>query len=336
MEFSKKAINQSIFIKDVMIKIIGEDNLKKMYFSDLFSCHGVMARTISTYVKHVAVNDIEYSSYIISKVNLLANNQNVPSDDIFDVLNRLKPIRGFITKNYAEDRNFFTIDNAMKIDAIREAILTLKIDRFKYEYLLASFMMSVKIYSNISHSYISSLKKIKKKAKDKFILKKIFENSELLEKSNNHAFNLRAEDFANQFGGDVAYLNPPHTERQYSNYYHFYNTLINYYKDFTPVGKSGQPPVEIKFKSDFSRRPKASMALEQLIKRLDFGYIFLSYNEGGIIPIRTIKEILSSYGEYSVEKKEKRIYKPSRGMTKKKFIVKKEYDYLHVLKKKIL
>ena len=71
-----------------------------------------------------------------------------------------------------------------------------------------------------------------------------------------------------------------------------------------------------------------------LIKNAKFKYIFLSYNNEGLMPLEKIEEIMSKYGEYSVytqdyrrfraDKEENRNHKSS-----------KTIEYLHCLKKSL-
>ena len=51
------------------------------------------------------------------------------------------------------------------------------------------------------------------------------------------------------------------------------------------------------FKSDYNSRNKAKDGLINLLENTKSTYIILSYNNGGIIPISTIDNILNSFGK---------------------------------------
>lgn len=66
---------------------------------------------------------------------------------------------------------------------------------------------------------------------------------------------------------------------------------------------------EITYNSDYSYKEKAKFALENLIENANFKYIFLSYNNEGILSLNEIKEIMSRYGKYEYFTKEYQKYK---------------------------
>lgn len=88
------------------------------------------------------------------------------------------------------------------------------------------------------------------------------------------------------------------------------------------------------FKSDFCSKKKAPSALEMVIKNAKFKYIFLSYNNEGIISFKEIKKIFEKYGKYTYFEKEYRRYKADKEEArnhKANFV----YEYLHCLIKDI-
>ena len=83
------------------------------------------------------------------------------------------------------------------------------------------------------------------------------------------------------------------------------------------------------FNSNYSLKEKAKIALENLICNANFKYIFLSYNNEGILSLNDIKEIMNKYGKYEYFTKEYQKYKSVTFDTGNL----KVYEYLHFLKK---
>lgn len=81
-------------------------------------------------------------------------------------------------------------------------------------------------------------------------------------------------------------------------------------------------------KSKYCSKNSVLDEFESLIKEANFKYIFLSYNNEGLMSLKDIKEIMSKYGKYSVCKKEYSRFKADNNRTHK---ADKTYEYLHIL-----
>ena len=83
-------------------------------------------------------------------------------------------------------------------------------------------------------------------------------------------------------------------------------------------------------KSRFCSKKEAPQALEEIIKEVKFKYIFLSYNNEGIIPFETIKNIFEKYGKYQVFKKKYQKFRADKENAREH---KADYtfEYLHCL-----
>ena len=73
-------------------------------------------------------------------------------------------------------------------------------------------------------------------------------------------------------------------------------------------------------------RPLSS--LEDIIKNAKFKYIFLSYNDEGIIDIDDIERIMKKYGIY---KRYEHVHKRYKASKNKKNFKRNTIEYLHVL-----
>jgi adenine-specific DNA-methyltransferase len=203
-------------------------------------------------------------------------------------------------------RQYFTDVNAKKCDAIRDKIEVWKkedlIDENEYWFLIASLLDCVDKVANTTSVYGAFLKKIKRSAQNEFILKPapLFIN----EKTHN-VYNKNANDLVREISADIFYIDPPYNHRQYATNYHILETIA--LNDNPQIkGKTGLR-VETTKSSKYCSKQYIKSEFRDLIKNINAKYIFVSYNNEGLLSKNDIKEILSSRGEYGVvEKKYKR------------------------------
>ena len=321
----------SDFISSSVKSIIGED-LSDKIFCDLFAGTGVVGRNFKKEVKKVISNDMEFYSYVLNK-NYIENHEFLDNEIYIKELNETNGEEGFIFNEYSENgkanRLYFSEHNGKKIDAIRTKIefwkTEKKISSALYYFLLASLLESADKVANTASVYGAFLKKIKKTAQKELILEPaIFE-------INSHSHEVYNEDsnlLIKKIEGDILYLDPPYNAREYGANYHLLNTIAKY-DNFTPKGKTGLRDYS---KSAFCKKKEVEKSFDDLIKNANFKYIFLSYNNEGIMSSETIKKILSNYGKYDLltteyqrfraDKKENRNHKASSTT-----------EYLHILEK---
>ena len=321
----------SYFISSSVKSIVGED-LSDKIFCDLFAGTGVVGRNFKKEVKKVISNDMEFYSYVLNK-NYIENHEFLDNEIYIKELNETNGEEGFIFNEYSENgkanRLYFSEHNGKKIDAIRTKIefwkTEKKISSALYYFLLASLLESADKVANTASVYGAFLKHIKKSAQKELILEPaIFE-------INSHSHEVYNEDsnlLIKKIKGDILYLDPPYNAREYGANYHLLNTIAKY-DNFTPKGKTGLRDYS---KSAFCKKKEVEKSFDDLIKNANFKYIFLSYNNEGIMSSETIKKILSNYGKYDLltteyqrfraDKKENRNHKASSTT-----------EYLHILEK---
>lgn len=281
------------------ISDVAGTNTKGRVFADLFAGTGVVGKTFKEQGYRVISNDIQYYSYVLNK-HLI---ENVPplSVDIVDSLNQLSGTEGFIYKNYCvgsgSGRQYFTDQNGMKCDSIRIELERLKncgdIDEAQYYYLLASLINSIDKYANTASVYGAFLKQVKKSAAKEFEL-------ELLPivdgDKESKAYNENISNVIQKIGGDILYLDPPYNARQYCTNYHVLETIARY--DSPELkGKTGLRDYS-RQKSLFCSPRTVIEAFDDVLRHADFDYIFLSYNNEGLMPFDVIQHTMEKYGEY--------------------------------------
>lgn len=141
--------------------------------------------------------------------------------------------------------------------------------------------------------YGAFLKQIKRPAQKPLIMRP----AELIINSQEHnVFCKPANELIQDIQADILYLDPPYNERQYSAYYHLLETIARY---DSPIlhGKTGLRDYSNQ-KSDFCIKSRVKKAFEEIILTANAKYIFLSYNNEGLMTFDEIKEIMSRRGKY--------------------------------------
>lgn len=290
-----------------------EENINKMSFLDLFAGTGSMSFYIQEYFKSVTANDLEFYSYIIINA-LLKCNYSEKLKNIINNLNSLQGKCGLISKNYSPnienscERMFFTVENANLCDAQREHIRELYtnnvINSNEYYFLLASLLVSIDRVANTSCVYGAYLKKYKTSSKKKLDVTPIHTHTNLKNIDENMVHNMRAEELTlkPEFYSDVVYLDPPYNQRQYAANYSPLNYIAQYDPNIILTGKTGI--IENYNKSEFCSKVKVHNAFKMLFDNLKgkCKYIFLSYNNEGLISFDNLRDLLSLYGNVTCHK----------------------------------
>lgn len=301
------------FIEEEVKKKCGD--ISQMTFCDLFAGTCSVSKHFKPLCKHVITNDLELYSHTLA-LNYICNNAEVEYAKLFDNMNNLPPVVGKITENFSPHgsygRKFFTTENAMKIDAIRQEIENYSgVER---NLLLCSLIESADIIANTTGVYGAYLKEFNPRAKQSFILKPYpFQTG-----ATSSCYNEDANSLVEKLEGDILYLDPPYNNRQYSSNYHILNYIASY--DFSikkSLDKNTGEMLESKTglsedynRSNYSKKSEALKSLDDLLcKSSGFDWVFMSYNNEGIITQEEVEEAFSKYGEYDLATKEHKRYK---------------------------
>lgn len=322
----------SDFIKQSVHSVVGE-NLSDKVFCDLFAGTGIVGRNFKTEVKQVISNDIEYYSFVLNR-NYIENHHAFEYQHLIDELNNLNGVKGFVFEEYSENgkakRQYFSEYNGKKIDAVRQKIENWKTEKQitdnQYYFLLASLLESADKVANTASVYGAFLKQIKKSAQKKM---KIEPAIFAIHDNDHKVFNTDSNQLVKKISGDILYLDPPYNARQYGANYHLLNTIAKY-DHFTPKGKTGLRSYE---KSTFCSKNFVAKSFEELIKNAQFNYIFLSYNNEGLMSENEIKSIMSKYGKYDLVTTDYRRFKADKEENRN-HKANSTTEYLHILEKR--
>ncbi|MHB9294374.1 putative adenine-specific DNA-methyltransferase [Pillotina sp. SPG140] len=325
----------SDFIKTTIYSVVGYD-LSDKIFCDLFAGTGAISRAFKHEVKKIIANDFEYYSYVLIR-NYIENHREIPHILTYiDELNRLPLIdTGFIFKQYSVNggcgRLYFSEQNGKKIDTMRQKIedwyIRQAISEDLYFFLLASLLESADKIANTASVYGAFLKKLKKTAQKALVL----EPALFSINSNTHrAFNVDSNQLIkqNDIFGDILYVDPPYNTRQYGANYHVLNTIAQYHS-FEPHGKTGLPVYK---KSRYCSYTTVLHAFEDLLKHAHFKYIFVSYNNEGLMQAATVKKIMKKYGKYGCASKIYQRFKADKDENRF-FESETTQEYVHILEK---
>lgn len=325
-----------------ILKAVSEtcgNHLSGKVFCDLFAGTGIVGRNFKPHVKHVIANDVEYYSYVLNR-NYIGNNFEFDYEAFLNELNALKGEKGFVFENYSEGgkagRTYFTSENGQKIDAVRIQIENWKkastITEDQYFFLLASLLESADKVANTASVYGAYLKHIKRSAAKTMVIqpalieKELFSGALPLQK--NQIFQKDANQLIKEIKGDILYLDPPYNARQYGANYHVLNTIAKY-DTFVPKGKTG---LREYYKSDWCRKGEVLKSFEELIENAQFPYIFLSYNNEGLMGQKEVQAVMERFGKYTLKTKKYQRFKADKTENRNHKAT-ETFEYLHILEK---
>ena len=275
----------------------------------------VLARTKSNN-KEITLDDI-YACYDGDRIDVLMVNEINTEIEL-----------SFINKEI--QRIYFSEFNAKKCDAIRTAIeekhTTNLINDNEYFFLLGSLINSIDKYANTASVYGAFLKNLKKSAQKEMVLEPL---PIIQGQGNYQVYNEDINELIKKISGDILYLDPPYNARQYCTNYHMLETIA---RNDNPVihGKTGLREYSEQ-KSLFCTSSQVESVFADLIRNAKFKYIFLSYNNEGLMSFDTIEKIMKKYGKYKVYMKEYHRFKADNARESK---ADNTIEYLHCLIKK--
>jgi adenine-specific DNA-methyltransferase len=291
---------------------------------DLFAGTGIVSYHFRKNLARVISNDAELYSSIITHAftrSIYTEKCKKIIDEFQTELreNKHSTTDGFITTHYSPqgstERKFFTIENAKRIDYIRNKLEIIKdtISEDEYKFILASILLSADAVSNVPAVYGCFLKNFKTKAVKTLTLLPIH-NSTLVPVagSNTYSSDVLNGDFLSSFESDLVYLDPPYNERQYSKNYFPLNIIAKtpekLLTELPLKGKTGIPTDC--FISPFCKRgDSVEKAFDLLFRELKTKWVFLSYNSESIVSKEKMLNIMKKYGTASVIERDYKRFK---------------------------
>jgi adenine-specific DNA-methyltransferase len=305
-------------------------------FLDPFAGSGAVARLARWLGYRVLANDWEPYAYVLNYAYLCAGRTEAGglfgggqrAAGVLAELNALEaPREEYVARHYAPrctqdadyrmERLFYTRENALRIDAIRERLEEVypgfrppepraRVEKYL---LLASLLYAASKHVNTSGVFKACHKGFGGHGRDALgrILAPIrLRLPELLDGLPAEVGCLEASAFARGRPADLCYLDPPYNQHQYGSNYHLLNTIALWDRpevseerrpDGQLVRKAGIREDWVKTRSAYCCRSRAAAALAGLLREVDARYLVLSYNSEGLIPFEELEALLEGQGE---------------------------------------
>ena len=292
--------------------ILNNNGVKKAKICDLFSGSGVVARKLKQYSSRIYANDLENYSYVINDC-YLTNKEDFNEafyDEMYEYIMSREPIEGIITNNYAPmddrdiregERAFYTHENAIIIDSVRNAI-----DDVPESY--KKFFLAPLLYEASVHANTSGVFKGFYKSKTRNVGK----------------FGGEGENAIERITGEIKLKKPI-----FSNY----DCQVTLFKEDANVLVRHLQGIDIPDdwnKSDYNKKNKALTAFEKLVNDIDSKYLIISYNNEGFISENEMSEMLMKYGKVSIKEIDYVAFRGSRNLKNRNTHT---TEYIFVLKK---
>ena len=308
-------------LADFIIGGLKQSGLKEgMTVLDGFTGTSVVAQELKHRGFHTYANDHLYFCYALADAHLAFNHQPTfkklkLNSDVLDYLNSLKPKNGFVTRNYSPfeqcERMYLSIENANKVDAIRDQIEEWKnedlVTLSEFNYLLATLIYGINLVSNITGTYGAYLKFWEGRSKKRLSLTPI---DIAPSKYSNNAMCIDVVEAVSKQHYDFIYLDPPYNSRAYFSNYFFLEMVAKGWYETIPIpqGVTGIPR-NLEIRSDYSSKMEVSGAFQRLINKCDAEYVAISYNNEGLLPQEKLLEILNDFGKVKILTQEHKRYR---------------------------
>jgi adenine-specific DNA-methyltransferase len=354
-------------ITHVQQQIHKDTGRETISFADPFSGSGVVTRLAlaSEHVSHIVANDLAHYAHICNLCYLrtpsVTDRERIHT--LIDQANALpdptEQEQWFAT-HWAPandnhilqgERCYFTRENALRIDAIRNFIDSDAVPNQLKPYLLAPLLVQASIHNNTNGQFAAFYKDADgvgafggKKAVDfKRITERIVLPYPCFYHDDTTTNNITRKD-ALQWASDMAendeiidllYLDPPYNKHPYSIYYFLLDIIAKWDKTIViPDSYRGQPKTWVR--SPFNSSIDAARALRSMINDTPARFVALSYYDAGILSVKDIDTMLAEYGDVERHAITHNVYKRLHGIGTYKRTDKDDVEakeYLWVLRK---
>ena len=323
-------------------------------FADPFSGSGVVARLalVSGRVTHIVANDLAHYAHACNMCYLRTPSvsDRTRIHALVDQANALPdpPVEEqWIATHWAPaddahilegERCYFTRENALRIDAMRNFIDSDAVPDDLKPYILAPLLSQASIHNNTNGQFAAFYKDADgvgafggKKAID---VKRITERIALPYPafagcSTNPCFHDNTETTSNltrkdaiQWSKDMTengepvdllYLDPPYNKHPYSIYYFLLDIIAKWDKTIDiPDSYRGQPKTWVR--SPFNSSVDAARALRSRIADTPARFVALSYYDAGILSVEDIDLLMDDYGDVERHAIQHNVYKRLHGL----------------------
>jgi adenine-specific DNA-methyltransferase len=213
-------------------------------------------------------------------------------------LNRLPPKPGYFTQTFCVQANYFMPKNGERIDAIREAIERKDLERDLKAVALTSLMEAADRVDSTTGLQMAYLKQWAPRASNPIELRL----PDLLPRAAHgpgKAYQLEAQQAAERFAADLAYVDPPYNQHSYLGNYHIWESLVLW--DKPEVYGVANKRIDCRERrSDFNSKRRFKKAFQSLLGALRAKYLLVSFNNEGYMDKTELYDMLRTLGEIVV------------------------------------
>lgn len=282
---------------------------------DGFSGTTRVSQTFANLGYNTTANDISIWSEVFGNCYLISDKSDMYYQEIIDYLNNLDGKDGWFTEYYGayenEHKKPFQIRNTRKLDAIRDEIDNLHLDKIDKSVILASLILALdKVDSTLGH-YAAYLNKWSPRSFNDLTMK-LPNRFPIV--GENRVIRSDVFDTISKYEFDFAYFDPPYGSNnekmppsriRYASYYHLWKTVIlNDKPDL--FGKANrredsrdtvEPSIFEEYRKNKDGNFIAMQALRKLIEATNSHYILLSYSSGGRATKDELYQIMRESGK---------------------------------------
>jgi adenine-specific DNA-methyltransferase len=269
---SRRYIGSKAKLTNWIIDTVKQETVNSKVFLDIFAGTASVAKAASNHFDTVIINDILISNHFIYKAffepgewdrNKLENILNT-----YNELNEVDITENYFSENFGD--KFFEYRVSKIIGHIRQDLENRKdgLTDKEYSILITTLIYNIdRIANTVGHfdAYI------KKPIKNTLLKLKLIEPTDF---SGIKIYRQNANELARKIKADIAYIDPPYNSRQYSRFYHLYETLVKWDKPKLH-GVALKPEPE---NMSVYCTVGAKNALKDLVENLDVKYFAVSYN----------------------------------------------------------
>nr|WP_300338174.1 DNA adenine methylase [Actinomyces sp.] len=212
-------------------------------------------------------------------------------------LNALPGVRGYVTRTFSEAARYFQPGNAMRIDAVREAIETDYAGSWLYPVLLTSLIEAADAVDSTVGVQMAYLKEWAPRSARPLTLK-----APPFVPGTGRALRSDVSEVVDQLDPvDVAYLDPPYNQHRYYTNYHVWETLVRWdAPEYYGVACKRLDCRDEATKSVFNRRRQMPQALAELIATVRAKVLILSFSDEGFVPLEELTAMCEARGAVEV------------------------------------
>ncbi len=234
-----------------------------------------------------------------------------PYEAMIQALNLVSPQEGYFWREFSRDgrpqntpkpRNYFSPENARKIDGMRACVRWLRESRqisdLEHSLLLHDLIMAANDVANIAGTYGHYLSRLAGRANEPLKLTRT--PLVLPDDAGRHrVLQGYAEDVAAEIECDLCYIDPPYMKRQYAANYHVLETLA---REDEPeaIGVSGLRPWRDQY-SNFCTKTRIRDSFRAVFSRMRCPHFLVSYSEDGLLDVEQLRELFLEFGDVTVK-----------------------------------